>query len=130
MYIQMCDAAATYAAAHNLDASAIKYAKKVLEAQSRLKISTFSPQIDFIYIDTLKKLNLNKEALQASAQLLNLELKDDAKARALYTLADLQLKVGAFVSAKQNINKCIELKNTSAWQGLCRQQLELINTNF
>ena len=130
MYIQMCDAAATYAAANNLDASAIKYAKKVLEAQSRLKISTFSPQIDFIYIDTLKKLNLNKEALQASAQLLNLELKDDAKARALYTLADLQLKVGAFVSAKQNINKCIELKNTSAWQGLCRQQLELINTNF
>lgn len=130
MYIQMCDAAATYASANNFDASAIKYAKMALQAQARLKIDTFSPQIDFIYIDTLKKQNLYKEAMVASARVVELNLKDADKARALYTLADLQIKDGAHEYAQKTITQCLNLKINSPWQELCKQQQQLLKGDF
>ena len=126
----MCDAAATYASANNFDASAIKYAKMALQAQARLKIDTFSPQIDFIYIDTLKKQNLYKEAMVASARVVELNLKDADKARALYTLADLQIKDGAHEYAQKTITQCLNLKINSPWQELCKQQQQLLKGDF
>lgn len=130
MYIQMCDAAATYASANNFHTSAIKYAKMALQAQARLKIDTFSPQIDFIYIDSLKNQNLYKEAMVASARLIELNLKDADKARALYTLADLQLKDGAREYAQNTIAQCLNLKTASPWQELCKQQSQLLKNDF
>lgn len=127
MLIELYDAAAKYAAANNLDSAALSYAKKTIEMQKQLKISTYSPEIDFIYIDTLRRMGDENTALEALLALLKTGLKDEIKTRALYQAAEIEMKKGLIASAKDHVKACLDTNSTSPWKALCKEQNELLN---
>lgn len=126
MLIELYDAAAKYAAANGLDSIALSYAKKTIDMQTRLKISTYSPEIDFIYIDTLKRMGDDEAARIGALKLLPGTLSPDARARALYAAAEIEIKKGLIASAKEHIQECISMPVNTPWKALCKEQNELL----
>ena len=94
------------------------YSKKILELQKKYNTYIQSPYIDFVFVDSAKKLNKTKEAIKALKDLVTLKIDDESKARAYYMLASL-------TANKKYLEKCIKLKNSKTWQPLCKDSLEL-----
>ena len=94
--------------------------------QARLKISTYSPEIDFIYIDTLKRIGDDEAARIGALKLLPGALSPDARARALYAAAEIEIKKGLIASAKEHIQECISMPVNTPWKALCKEQNELL----
>jgi len=94
------------------------YAKKILELQRKYNTYIQSPYIDFLFVDTAKKLNKTKEAIKTLKYLVTLNIDDESKARAYYMLTSL-------TANKKYLKKCIKLKNSKTWQPLCKDSLEL-----
>ena len=94
------------------------YAKKILELQKKYNTYIQSPYIDFVFVDSAKKLNKTKEAIKALKHLVTLKIDDESKARAYYMLTSL-------TANKKYLQKCIKLKNSKTWQPLCKDSLEL-----
>ena len=97
---------------------AYTYSKKILELQKKYNTFVESPYIDFVFVDSAKKLNKTKEAIKALKHLVTLKIDDESKARAYYMLASL-------TADKKYLQKCIKLKNSKTWQPLCKDSLEL-----
>lgn len=146
MLIELYDAAAKYAAAKDMPSLALNYARKTLQMQAQLKINTYSPDIDFIYIDSLKKTGDEDEALRAVNYLVDKNLNgtergfdgskvlggfssnlsDESLSRALYILSDLELKRGLVSSSKEHVNLCISIGKQTPWKALCSELNELL----
>lgn len=127
LLIEMYDAAAKYASARTLDSTALNYAKKTLELQKELKIDTFSPDIDFIYIESQKRMNDENAALESLLKLLNNSRLDArSKSRALYMAGEIEIKKRLMNSARTHIDACVQIEQETPWKALCKQQKELI----
>ena len=127
LLIEMYDAAAKYASARALDSTALNYAKRTLEMQKQLKIDTFSPEIDFIFIESQKRMNDENGALESLLKLLNNEKLDArSKARALYMTSEIEMKKRLMSSATKHVDACLQIQEETPWKALCKQQKELI----
>lgn len=123
------NATAKYAAAHGFESVALNYAKKTIEMQNRLKISTFSPEIEFVYIDSLNKISKFEDSMNVCKKLLKTKLNSDQRARALYNATELYIKKGDDYNAKKLNDECLNLSEKSPWKDLCAEQNKLLQTS-
>ncbi len=107
------------------DTIALKFAKKIMDAQNRFKVNTLTPKIEFIYIEALKRIGKNKEALQETKKLIKKIKKPDKKARALFLAGELSVKIGNIKEGKRFFKECGDLNTTSPWKNLCKENLSL-----
>ena len=94
------------------------YSKKILELEKKYNTFIQSPEIDFIFTESAKKLNKKGEAIQALKNILKLNIDEDNKAKAYYMLSSMTGK-------KIYLQKCIKLKKSKTWMPLCKQSLEI-----
>jgi len=94
------------------------YSKKILKLQQKYKTFAQSPFIDFIFVNSAKKLNKKNEAIKVLKTLVKLNIDDENKARAYYMLSSMTTK-------KEYLQKCIQLKNSKTWKPLCKDSMEL-----
>lgn len=102
------------------------YAKKAIDLQKKLNITTFSPKINFEYIDSLNKLDRLDEATKASKELVGSKLAPNDRARALAQISEIYIKRKQLSEAKPYINECVGLNFESSWKSICEQQLKLV----
>lgn len=115
---------ATYASSDFVKSAV--YAKKAIDLQKRLNITTFSPKINFEYIDSLNRLDRLDEAVQASKELVGSRLLPSDRARALAQISEIYIKRKQPSEAKPYIKECLELNFESSWKSICEQQLRLV----
>jgi len=94
------------------------YSKKILELEKKYNSFIQSPQIDFIFVESAKKLNKKDEAIKTLKNIIKLNIDEDNKAKAYYMLSSMTGK-------KIYLQKCIKLKNSKTWMPLCKQALEV-----
>ena len=93
---------------------AATYAKKIIDLQNYFKTYPYSPFVDFVYA----KYSKNKsEAIKVLKSLLN-RVSGEDKARALFMLANL-------TKNQKYLDKCLKVKKSTLWKGLCKQALNL-----
>lgn len=114
---------------NNNTAVALDYSKKTMNLQERLNIDTFSPDIEFINIDSLIALSKFDKAFEVSQKLLHMNLKPQIRQRALYQMSEILINLNEPQKAKPYIKECIDSNITSSWKSLCDQQEKLINLN-
>ncbi len=103
----------------------MKYAKKIINLQSKYKLSTFTPNIELRYIDALKRLTKYKIAKKIALQLSKKKLKAKYKSRVLYELAEISIKLKQNKEAKKYFKKCASTKIKDSWSKLCNDSLKL-----
>ena len=114
-----------YASDAKDDLMLTKYAQSILSLQKEFKSTTLSPWVEFNYIEGLKRLGKEKEALDVAEALLaqKLELKD--KIRAYYNAGELSLKNKNESKAKEYFTQCVDNNETSSWKNICQENLKL-----
>lgn len=125
--VEIYDIAAKYASLKGFDSAALNYAKKAVDMQEKLKITTFSPEIDFIYIGALMKISRQNEALNVAKSLLEIRLNPEQRQRALYQVGEIYINQNDFTSAKPYVSECVSSNFSSPWKELCKEQNKLIN---
>lgn len=90
-------------------------------------INLFSPNLEFIYLDALAKINKNEESLAVLTDLLKLKLSDEDKARALYIQALTYERMQNIQAEKESLKQCLEIKGVSNWQNLCKSKNQILN---
>ncbi len=116
------------AALNRLDElSVLNFAKKIVNLQNIKKLYPYSPEIEFIYIEALKRAEKNKEALNIAKNLIKRVKNLNDKSRALYLAGELSLKLKKTNQAKNFFKECKDLNTTSSWRELCIDNLSLIN---
>ncbi len=103
-----------YALSHNNPLLAAQYAKKIIYLQNKYHTYVYSPFVEFTYAQYTKN---KKEAIKVLKSLLK-RVKGEDKARAYYMLASLS-------ENKDYLKKCIEIKGSKLWRGLCEDALNL-----
>ncbi len=107
------------------DLTALNFAKRVVNLQNSYNLYPYSPSIDFIYIESLKKAGKNKEAFEFANNLLKRVKNDKEKARVLYLIGELAIKLNKTDKAKEAFKKCSDLNTSSSWKDLCKDNLSL-----
>jgi hypothetical protein len=105
----------------------VKYAQKVISLQEKYKNYVQTPNIEFHYINALKRLGRNKEALESVKELLKRDLSPRNLSKAYYYGAEVSLKQGQNTQAKEYFQKCTQSKEKNSWQDICEQNLKLLN---
>jgi hypothetical protein len=95
------------------------YSKKILELEKKYNTFIQSPDIDFIFVESAKKLNKKNEAIKALKNILKLNIDEDNKAKAYYMLSSMTGK-------KIYLQKCLKLKKSKTWMPLCKQSMEVL----
>jgi tetratricopeptide (TPR) repeat protein len=93
---------------------AATYAKKIIDLQEKYKSYVYSPFVEFVYAKYTKNKN---EAIKILKDLIN-RIKSEDLARAYYMLANL-------TKDKKYLKKCIKIKDSTLWRGLCKDALNL-----
>ncbi len=103
----------------------IKYAKKIISMQKLYKIHSYSPKVEFLYIDALKRVSKIKEARKVANKLLKIKMKKQNIPRVLFELGELNLKLEDRKIAKKYFQKCAKVKENNSWVELCKDSLKL-----
>lgn len=103
-----------------------EYAKKVIELQEKYKKYVQTPSVEFSYINALKRLNRDKEALKVAQKLVTQKIEAKELTKAYYYIAEISLKLDDLKTAKDYFQKCSEAKEKSSWQDICKQNLKLL----
>ncbi|MDX1808483.1 MAG: tetratricopeptide repeat protein [Sulfurospirillaceae bacterium] len=117
---------ALYASSKRDDLLLIKYAKKIIGLQNKNRVFLHSPNIEFLLIDSLKRISKIKEALK-EAKILNKRggLSGNTKSRILYELGELSIKLNENKNAKAYFKECASGKTDNSWRSLCIDNLKL-----
>ncbi len=115
----------SYAENTNNDFLLAKYAKKILYIEKKYKIYSYSPKVDFMYIDALKRLSKIREAKKIAENVLKIKLEYKDKSRVLYELGELSYKLKETKNAKKYFIKCSKTKTDNSWKKLCQDSLML-----
>ncbi len=94
--------------------TAALFAGKIIKLQNRFKAYPYSPFVDFTFAKYTKN---KKEALKVLKNLIS-KVNGENLARVYYNLANLSGK-------KIYLQKCIKVKNSKLWKGLCKDALNL-----
>lgn len=108
---------------------ASEYSNKLISLQKRLKNNFYSPQIEFLYMNSLSKLNDLREASNIGINLLNSRLKPEDRMRALYQTAEILIQLGHTKEAKIYIDECVKSNFENSWKELCITQNRLFEGN-
>ncbi len=125
--VEAYDTLVSYANDHNMQTTILTYAPKAINYQNLKGINLFSPNLEFIYLDTLAKTNQNEEFLAVLIDLLKLKLSDEDRARALYIQSMAYERMQNLNAQKESLKQCLELKTPSNWQNLCREKNKILN---
>ena len=121
-YAAICD----YAMKSNDYAIAATYAKKALELQTRAKIKTFSPKLNFDYSEASLKTDNLDEALDEAKFILNMKLEPEDRLHALNLASEIYIRQKQYKLAKPYLNECVGSNFTSAYKDACKAKLEMI----
>ena len=102
----------------------IKYAKKIISMQKIYKIHSYSPKVELLYIDALKRVSRIKEAREVAKALLK-ENSKKYQSRILYNIGELSLKLNDKKEAKRYFLKCSKIAIIDSWVSLCSDSLKL-----
>ncbi len=105
----------------------LNYAKKIIALQKKYKLHVYTPKIEIIYINALKKIGKPKAALQEAKKIRLENLNDIQKAELLYLEGDLSIVLGDKGSAKSYFLQCGEIVEDNAWQKMCAEHLKLLS---
>lgn len=104
----------------------VKYAEIILQMQKQFKSSAYTPSVELSYIESLKRLDRNEEALKIAESLLPQNLNAKDKIRLLYQAGELSLKLRENAKAKNYFLQCTQINETSSWKAICQQNLNLV----
>lgn len=105
----------------------VQYAQKVVALQEKYKNYVQTPNLEFNYINALKRLGRNKEALDVATKLITKELLPRDLSKAYYYSAEISLRLNQKEKAKEYFQKCTQTKEKNSWQDICAQNLKLLN---
>lgn len=117
-----------YCEKNNFLTSILTYAPKAINYQNLKGVNLFSPDLEFIYIKALKQSNQAQKALTLFKDLLANPLKDNERARAFYMQSNVYEDLKDVQNQKQSLQNCIDINTTSNWQNLCKDKLNILNT--
>lgn len=103
----------------------ISHAQKILALQKQFKSSPLSPMIEFNYVEALKRLGRDKEALDVIQAISQERIASKDKIRFFYYAGELSLKLGENEKAKGYFTQCVENNETSSWKNICQENLKL-----
>ncbi|WP_024792010.1 tol-pal system YbgF family protein [Lebetimonas sp. JS170] len=93
---------------------AATYSKKIIDLQDKFRAYPYSPFVEFTYAQYSQN---KKEAVKVLKSLLN-RISGEDRARAYFMLANL-------TKDKKYIDKCLKVKNSKLWKGICRDAKNL-----
>ena len=102
------------------------YAKKVMELQDKTSSYSQSPFVEFAALQVLKSHKKDKEQLALLNKLVKRDLSDKQKSRVQYMFGSLLMKEGKDKEAKASFEASIRADENSAWAGLSKDALELL----
>ena len=108
------------------DLMIIRYAKKIINLEEKYKSYPLSPEIEFSYIASLKRLNRDKTALKILKKLSKRVSSLRVLARVYYEMGAIYLKLNNQIDAKKAFEKCLKIKGKSSWKSLCKDSLSII----
>ena len=108
------------------DLMIVKYAKKIVNLQERYKSYPLSPQIEFEYVASLKRLNKDKEAIDVLKKLSTRKNPPSVLSRIYYEIGAMSLKIGDKRGAKDAFEKCLKSKGKNSWKTLCKENISLL----
>ncbi|AJC86884.1 tetratricopeptide repeat protein [Campylobacter sp. RM16704] len=117
-----------YCEKNNFLTSILTYAPKAIDYQNLKGVNLFTPDLEFIYIEALKQNNQTQESLNLFKDLLANPLKDDERARAFYIQSGIYENLKDIKNQKQSLQNCIDINITSSWQNLCKDKMDILNT--
>ncbi len=104
----------------------VKYAKDIIGLQNRYKSYVLTPEVELSCIGALKKLNQYKNAKNIAKELLSRVVEKDIKARVLYEIGEISLKLNDIKGARESFKKCSDLNITNGWKNLCKESLKIL----
>ena len=108
------------------DLMIVKYAKKILKLQESYKSYLLSPEIEFNYVASLKRLGKDKDAIKVLKRLVKRVKTPINLSRAYYEMGALFLKLQNKTEAKKAFEKCLNIKSKNSWKSLCKDSLSLL----
>lgn len=102
------------------------YASKVLDLQNASKTDLYSPSVELMLINALKKLNKEKKAYKVAKALVKRVTRVEDIARANYELGMLCQRLNLMKEMKEAFVKSSEASKTSAWSKLSKDALDLL----
>nr|WP_314539171.1 hypothetical protein [uncultured Campylobacter sp.] len=127
--IEAYTAISDYAMKSNDYAIATTYAKKALELQTKAKINTFSPKINFNYSEALLKTDNLGEALDEAKFILNMKLEPKDRLHALNLISEIYIRQKQFKLARPYLNECSDSNFVSPYKDACKAKLDMIGKN-
>lgn len=104
----------------------VKYAELIISMQKQFKTAVYTPSVELSYIDSLKRLGRDSEALKVVEELLPKIFNNKDKIRALYQAGELTMKLQQMDKAKNYFTQCVAVNENSSWKTICQQNLELL----
>lgn len=104
----------------------VTYAQASLEMQKKFNSHALSPALEFSYMDALKRLGRDEDALKVAESLLPQSLGAKDKIRLFYQAGELSLKLKEDAKAKEYFTKCVGINDNSSWKSICQQNLDLL----
>lgn len=116
-----------YCVDNNLTTTILTYAPKAIDYQNLKGVNVYTPELEFAYLSALNLHGYDSEALAVLTDLLKVSrLTPAERARALYMQSEIYERRREFSAQRQSLNSCVQLKELSPWQDLCRQRLDLL----
>lgn len=101
------------------------YANDILALQKQLKITDYTPYVDFILIEALSKNNELQKAKEHLTLLLQGSLSPQDRQRTLYMQGSLLKAMGE--DAQDSFVQCTQIQENTSWKNLCDKSLQLID---
>lgn len=117
-----------YCEQNNLLTNILTYAPKAIDYQNLKGVNLFTPDLEFIYIKALQQAKQLDKALALFKDLLANPLKNDERARVFYTQSSIYEDLNQTQNQKQSLQKCLDLNATSSWQNLCKEKMQILDT--
>jgi len=108
------------------DLLVVTYAQACFEMQKKFNSNALTPALEFSYIDALKRLGRDEEALRIAESLLSQTLGSKDKIRLFYQAGELSLKMQDSSKAKSYFTQCVAINEASSWKSICQQNLDLL----
>lgn len=103
------------------------YAKDILRLQDVINDRADSPYVDFALAQSYIRTQRTDDAISTLDMLLNKDISDDDKQKALYLKGSLLKTQGK--NAQATFEQCNLIKHNGAWKSLCGQALDILKGN-
>ena len=103
------------------------YANKVMKLQDKTSSYSQSPFVEFAALQVLKAQKKEKEQMALLNKLVKIDMSDKEKSRVQYMFGSLLMKENKNAEAKAAFEASIRADEKSAWAGLSKDALSLLN---